>query len=1021
MSSIVSSDENFERLRELLREMFQLNRGDLDFGLYRVMNMKSAEVEKFLNDDLLPQVETALGKTQLEDIEYYEKQYAEKIKKAKGLGIEKPEDVPGVKDAKANLEDARNRTAEPAKIYNHLYQFFSRYYEGGDFMSLRRHRAEGKEAYFIPYNGEEVKLHWANADQYYIKTTANYQSYLFVLNDKRRVRFQIAAADNEKDNNKAANGKERRFVLVKKNPVHIDDGVLVVAFEHRPLTAQEKQTYGANGSSQQKMLNDEAHGAILRAIEAIDKSWLMALEDSSPTKANGERTVLQKHLDTYVAKNEFDYFIHKDLSGFLTRELEFYLKNEVLVLDDIENNQTALSGIAAEMKATRLIGGKIIAFLAQLEEFQKRLWLKKKFVLQTDYCVTLDRVPQDFHKEIADNKAQVQEWQKLFAIDVSSVSEKSLRDNPFLVLDTVHFDSDFKDKLLATLSDNAIAEGKALEDTMDGLLIHGENFQALNLLQARYREQVQCIYIDPPYNTSASEIVYKNGYKHSSWITLVENRINFGRLLLSEDGINTVTIDYAEFYNLGRILDNEFGSESRLGIVTILINPKGRQHEQFFSSSTEYMICHANNPAKAIFNKTTLDLEKEVQFTEVDKDGRYRLDNFARIRSSTTRALKPDFYYPLYVSPDGSKITLEEIPNYQKVIPIGDDGIEYSWKVKADTFQERNEEKEYVAVRDEESGLFVIKNKFREQQVFKNIWTDKKYFPEFQGTNLVKNLFGNTPFDYPKSIFAVQDLLKIAAGKSAFILDYFAGSGTTGHAVINLNREDGGNRKYILVEVGNYFDTVLLPRLKKVAYSPDWKDGKPISRQGSTQFFKYLRIESYEDSLDALVREKLEGDLLTGVENEALQESYKLHYALTHETRASSTLLGKRFDKPHAYTLSVVRDGTRRDETADLAETFNYLLGLKLIGRWHIDSVLVIKGTDLQGKTYLILWRDMTEMDNAKLDEWFVTHRARFGDDIDTIYVNGDQTLNTQKTANDTWQAQSIEPTFRERMFEETR
>ena len=273
------------------------------------------------------------------------------------------------------------------------------------------------------------------------------------------------------------------------------------------------------------------------------------------------------------------------------------------------------------------------------------------------------------------------------------------------------------------------------------------------------------------------------------------------------------------------------------------------------------------------------------------------------------------------------------------------------------------------------------------------------------------------PYCHPVSLY--KDLLAGAAPQSSdLIADYFAGSGTTGHAVINLNREDSGQRKYILVEVAHHFDTVLLPRLKKVVYSHDWKGGKPVSRDGSTQFFKYVRLESYEDTLDGLQLTppaSAQQDLLA--QNPALAEDYRLRYALGVETAGSPCLLGKDFVDPLAYTLSVVRDGARRETPVDLPETFNWLIGLRVESRRRIDGVLAIAGADPEGRKCLILWRSLNETDNAALEAWFARHRARFPDLLDLVYANGDHTLNASRPPSETWTAETIEPIFRELMF----
>ena len=261
----------------------------------------------------------------------------------------------------------------------------------------------------------------------------------------------------------------------------------------------------------------------------------------------------------------------------------------------------------------------------------------------------------------------------------------------------------------------------------------------------------------------------------------------------------------------------------------------------------------------------------------------------------------------------------------------------------------------------------------------KTWWDDKKYASANLGPKILKNMFGEKGFDFSKAINLVKDCLRVCHCISQSItLDYFAGSGTTGHAVINLNREDGGERKYILVEMGDHFDTVMLPRLKKVAYAPDWKGGKPAARdKGVSQVIKYLRLESYEDTLDGLVLTPPDGGLLA--ENDpALIEDYRLRYALDAETSGSPCLLGKHFADPFAYSLSVVRDGARRDAPVDLPETFNYLLGLRVESRWRIDGVLAITGKDAEGRSCLILWRNLETTDNKTLGRWFARNRARF-------------------------------------------
>ncbi|MBP8591069.1 site-specific DNA-methyltransferase [Candidatus Shapirobacteria bacterium] len=352
-------------------------------------------------------------------------------------------------------------------------------------------------------------------------------------------------------------------------------------------------------------------------------------------------------------------------------------------------------------------------------------------------------------------------------------------------------------------------------DIKDNLIIKGNNLLALHSLKKRFAGRVKLIYIDPPYNTGGPQdtFTYNNSFKHSTWLTFIKNRLEIAKSLLQEDGFIAITIDHVELFYLGALADEVFGKENRIGIVTIYINPKGRQHEKFFAASTEYMLVYAKNIKAAKFNKVILDEEKAKKFNLEDERGRYRLEPFIRARTDTLRKNKPDFWYPIYVSKDLKEIILERKPNYYEVWPVKN-GKEFTWKTIPETFDERNSKGYFVAKKENER--IVIYHKFYEQQVLKNIWIDKKYFPEFQGTQLLKKLLGESKFSYPKSLYAVRDTLKIMTKNDDLILDFFAGSGTTGHATLELNKQDGGKRKFILVEQLDEHLSVIRERMKKV-------------------------------------------------------------------------------------------------------------------------------------------------------------------------------------------------------------
>lgn len=710
-----------QKFRDILAEILQLDQAELDFGIYRIMNQKRKDIEAFLNNRLVPEVTKIL-----------------KAQTAAGTDI----------------------SAMENEVFSHLAKFFSRYYEGGDFISKRRYK---DDAYAIPYSGEEVKLYWANADQYYIKTSEYFKNYSFVLpTSRRKVHFVLRDADTEQNNNKAANNMERRFQLCEEDCIAEEDGELNIFFTYELMPKTIKQD---------ALIKDAEAKIISLSEKGKYADFAELINEKVPTEKNKERTLLMKHLQDYTAKNNFDYFIHKDLGGFLCRELDFYIKNEVMFLDDLD--ATHIMEHLAQVKAIKLVGEKIITFLAQLEDFQKKLWLKKKFVVGCDYCITLDRIPRTLYSEIIANDAQRQEWVRLFAIDEikgdmmtegysEPLTEKFLEDNPFLVLDTKFFSAEFKHKLVGSM--------EKVDEECNGLLINSENFQALELLQEKCSERVQNIYADPPYNTSASEIMYKNSYKHSSWLSLLEDRIRLGKKLLLDSGIQCTTIDDVEQSRLSLLLQDTFAELPET--VTIRIKPSGRPIPNGFAISHEYALFSKKNLGTSIARLTHSE-EQAARYREKDDKGRFLWELLRKAGSNSFRENRPTMYYPLFVNTNSlivrlpkmryeertSEFVLEEQPlaDEQIVFPIKDDGKEGRWYYGVE--RAVNEQHELKAVRNNRSSFDIYRRRRPNEGVQPTTsWIDSKYSATEHGTDLLKRLFGQQEkFSYPKSVYAVED------------------------------------------------------------------------------------------------------------------------------------------------------------------------------------------------------------------------------------------------------------------------
>ena len=1017
-----SAQSNLDKFQDLLRELFQFDCADLDFGIYRIMNHKRDAIEQFIRERLPAIVAEELDRGPLAQQARAEDNLAEVAQRVKanlgedaidGHGVLHPPEteLPIVRELVKEYEEAqrqaadvsRSRNAVEAAIYNHLHTFFSRYYEEGDFITKRRYSRSRR--YAIPYNGEEVYLHWANSDQYYVKTDEHFCNYDWKAPNGVSVHFRLKSADVEQNNVKG----DRRFFIPRFSGTEwdADDIAITIPFEYRPLSGSETTAYGSR--NQQDKIIGEAVAKIPERLP-YNAPAIAALTGEHRRNGDGPVSRLEHHLRRYVGRNNSDFFIHKDLSGFLYRELDFYLKNEVLNLDSlVAAGQDLTEGWFQQIRLTKAVGSHIIDFLAQIEDFQKLLWEKRKLVIETHYCITLSNISADLYPEIIKNEAQWQEWKELYGLEISKPSTNLLAQHPTLVVDTRHFDTGFTDCLLASFND--------LDKMTDGVLVHGDNWQALNFLAQAYQEQIQCVYIDPPFNSKSTEILYKNQYKHSSWLSLIENRLKATYQLLGKSSVLTIAIDENEQERLALLLGYLFPNHQRT-CVSVVHNPGGIQGDNFsYNNEFAYFVYPSGSRSVGMQNR---DDSPDVRPLRDVSTGQH-------LRTDAANC-----FYPIYVKGKeviGFGAVCDEdfhpgsanVDTGKEVIavyPIDAQGVERKW-----VFSRQNVER----IKDE---LTVQWNKsrkiwdiIRRKSIFnyKTVWDDRRYNANSHGSKLISDLFGFRAFSFPKSLYTVMDSVQLAtdAGSGTKnVLDFFAGSGTTGHAVISLNRKDGGERKFILVEMGEYFDTVLLPRIKKVTYTPEWKNGNPQGTatteeaERSPRIVKCIRLESYEDALDSIRFDQDDGQLSLPDAG----DEYLLKYMLSWETKESETLLNPALlNRPFTYKLRVHVNGEQQERKVDLPETFNYLLGLNVRKRETYDDngqrYLVYRGETRHapGRKVAAIWRETegwTEADFAR-DRDFVDQHAIAGD-AETVYVNGDSCIP---------RAKPIEPMFKARMF----
>lgn len=383
--------------------------------------------------------------------------------------------------------------------------------------------------------------------------------------------------------------------------------------------------------------------------------------------------------------------------------------------------------------------------------------------------------------------------------------------------------------------------GKRLDDGGDDapnhILIEGDNLHALTALTYTHEGKVDVIYIDPPYNTGAKNWKYNNNYvdaqdsfKHSKWISWMNKRLVKAKRLLSKNGILILTIDDYEIENITLLLNEIFGEENHLGTVIIKNNPQGRSSVTGFQISHEYALFYGKSDS--VIGRLPRTTEQLARYKEKDELGPFEWRNFRAQYSSES----PKMVYPIYVDNEGISFRIPKLKwndtskqydvgesplsTEHIVLPIDDTGRMRTWKWSIETVL--SVQRTEMGVRKDRSGIFTVyyKGRMKEQDMLPyTIWDNPLYSASTFGANLLSDIIGSKKFDYPKSIYAVIDSLKVGnSNKESLILDFFAGSGTTLHATMQLNAEDGGHRQCILVtnNENNICEEVTYERNKRV-------------------------------------------------------------------------------------------------------------------------------------------------------------------------------------------------------------
>jgi adenine-specific DNA-methyltransferase len=393
-------------------------------------------------------------------------------------------------------------------------------------------------------------------------------------------------------------------------------------------------------------------------------------------------------------------------------------------------------------------------------------------------------------------------------------------------------------------------EIKTDPDKPTHILIEGDNYHALSVLNYTHNKSVDVIYIDPPYNTGNKTWRYNNHYvekddafRHSKWLSFMKKRLQIAKNILSNNGIIVIAIDDYEHHTLRLLMDDLFGEENRLGTIVVVHNPRGRNDDKYFATMHEYLLVYAKNAALATVGHFELTEEEIDQYNKADEISAFNETSFMRTGNNSNRETRPNLFYPIFYDPRIKKLSLEKMEGTVKLLPINEAGEEKTWRWGKETFAETQSTELLVRTVKDKYRIFK-KRRLRNipGRKPKTVWYDPKYDASSYGIMILQKILGReNSFPYPKSIYAVKDILSILCSKNSTVVDFFAGSGTTGHAVLELNKLDGGSRKVILCtnNENDICTDICYPRVKKVIKGyTDQKDHKTDGLGGNLKYYR---------------------------------------------------------------------------------------------------------------------------------------------------------------------------------------
>jgi len=677
-------------------------------------------------------------------------------------------------------EKLRDHPKLKEEMFDKLYSFFSRYFtESGSiyFNSTPFHNNIYEKVYT---DERDVILFWKTQMLYYVKTDRIFRS-LPVEFDGFKFYFDASKIESKKAN-------EKRSLIFELNKVREDDTIVFGV------------SYSERGS---KTRQDEI-------LKSLKKKGVAITEEQ-----------LERAFRVFEKQSEVDFFINKNAKAFLQEQ--FKLWSYQYFWDGAEKWD---ADRVNEIQALKDIAYKIIDFISQFEDELVKIWNKPKFVKNSNYVITLDRISDKklIDKILKDEriKDQIKEWKELGIVDenfnIKDVFETDLtgkhmaKKYEHLPIDTKYF-KDLEFEILSLFDD--------LDEQLDGWLIKSENYQALNTILPKFKEKVQTIYIDPPFNKEDNaDYLYNIKYKDSTWITLLENRIKLSKYLLEKQGTIYVKCDYNGDHLTRMLLNDIYGNENFLSEIIWKRFTGTKSQFKHFSLITDTIYAFSKSD-KWIYKQQFKPYTKEYLswFKYEDKRGKYLIRNFYSPGDGPARI----FFGKSINPPKGTH-----------------------WRMSQEKIDQYIKEERIIL---DDNGFPKLKNYLHEMSgtPYNNLLDD---FHVVQG---ISQEFCDFPTQNPETL--LQLFILSSSKKDGLVSDFFLGSGTTTAVSHKLGR------RWLGVEMGEHFYSVVLPRMKKVLAYDKSGISKEVKDYQGGGFFKYYELEQYEDALRNCKYE--DGDLFT--------------------------------------------------------------------------------------------------------------------------------------------------------------